>query len=299
MPRPSSPHLRGVVIVVAGTLCLVPDATLVRLAEAGDLLIVFWRSLFIALSLVAFLAIRRRSGTVRAYRAIGVPGLAVGLLWGLALVGFVYSINHTAVANTLVILATAPFFAAIFTRLLIGERVHPQTWLAMAAAAAGVTLTFGAALRLGGMAGNLAALGVAVALGLNLTVIRRAEGVDMLPAISISGLVAAAVTSPFAWPLAITARDALVIGAMGLVLVPLALALITVGARYLPSPEITLLMTIETILGPLLAWAVIGEQPPPFAAVGGAIVVATLVGHSVAAQRRGEPRPLDPLLPST
>lgn len=295
--QPSS-HLRGVLIVATAALCLTPDATLVRLADAGDMLIAFWRSLFIGLALMAFLAVRHGLATPRVYHAIGVPGVVVGGLWGLQLIGFVYAVNHTAVANTLVILATAPFFAAIFTRALIGESVHPRTWTAMAVAATGVTLTFGSAVRLGGLGGNLAALAVAASVGLNLTLIRRASGVDMLPAVSIAGFVAAAVALPFAWPLGITARDAVVIGAMGGVLVPAALALVTVGTRYLSSPEVTLLMMLETVLGPLLAWAVIGEQPPPLAVVGGTIVVATLALHSASSLRRGEPRPLDPLLPS-
>lgn len=269
-----------------GAVCLVPDATFIRLSDAGDLQTVFWRSLFIGISLVLVTVARHGTGTVCAYRSMGRPGTLVSLLWGLQLLLFVYAVNHTAVANALVILATAPFCAALFTRLLIGEAIHARTWLAMAAAIGGVVLTFASALRLGGMDGNLAALGVAVAMGLNFTVIRRAGRVDMVPAVSLAGFVAAAVALPVAWPVGITARDAVVIGVMGLVLVPAAFTLLTLGSRYVPSPEVTLLMTIETVFGPILAWTVVDEAPPPLALVGGAIVVATLVLHSRAALRQ-------------
>lgn len=285
--RPGVSRVRGLVLVTIGTLCLVPDATLVRLADAPDFRIVFWRTLGIGVTLTGVVVVRHRRSVAAAYRSIGRTGAAVSVLWGLALVLFVYSINHTAVANALVVIATAPFLAAFFTWLLIGEPVQTRTWVAMAATFAGITLTFVSALRLGGMSGNFAALGVATALGLNLTLIRRSGDVDMLPAISIAGFVAALVALPAAWPVGISLHDALVIGAMGLVLVPAAFALFTLGTRHLPSPEITLLMTLETVFGPLLAWVVVGESPPGFAAAGGAIVVVALALHSLRALTTG------------
>jgi drug/metabolite transporter (DMT)-like permease len=279
-----------VAIAAAGTLCLVPDATLIRLADADDITVVFWRSLFVGLTLTAVTARRHRRATLGAYRAIGLPGLAVAVSWGLALVLFVVSINNTAVANTLVILATAPFFAALATRLLVGEAIRSRTLVAMLAAFAGVVLTFAGRSEVGGLAGNLAALGVAAALGVNLTVIRRAAGVDMLPAISLAGFLAAALALPAAWPVGISGHDLAVIGAMGLVFVPAAFGLLALGTRYLPSPEVSLLMLLETVFGPLLAWAVVGEAPPQTAAVGGAVVVLALALHSWSALREERAR---------
>lgn len=272
---------RGIVLVTVGALCLVPDATLVRLADAPDFRIVFWRTSGIGVALMGVVLQRHRGSVVDAYRGIGRTGLAVSVLWGFALVLFVYSINHTAVANTLVIIATAPFLAGFFTWLLIGEPIATRTKLATVATLGGIALTFASALQLGGWSGNLAALGVAAALGLNLTLIRRAGDVDMLPAISIAGFIAALVALPAAWPVGIGLHDVVVIGAMGLVLVPAAFTLFTLGARHLPSPEVTLLLTLETVLGPLLAWVVIGESPPPFAVAGGTVVVVTLLVHSL------------------
>jgi len=47
-----------------------------------------------------------------------------------------------------------------------------------------------------------------------------------------------------------------------------------------------LLMLIETVLGPFWVWLVIGEDPGLRAVIGGAIVIATLVLHSLASLRR-------------
>jgi drug/metabolite transporter (DMT)-like permease len=282
-------HVRGVVLATAGALCLVPDTTFIRLANAADLQIVFWRSLFIGLALVGLVAARHRRGTILAYRAIGKAGVTVGVMWGVGLVLFVYAVNNTAVANVLVILTTMPLFAALFTRVLIGEMIHRRTWLAILAAGGGVMLTFASALRLGGLDGNLAALAVAVVMAGNLTVIRRSGGIDMVPALSLAGFVAAALVLAGAWPLVVSLHDYMIIAANGLVFVPAAFALLAAGTRLLPSPQVSLLLMLETVLGPLLAWIVVHEQPPPLAAVGGMIVVTTLAMHFLATLREEQP----------
>jgi drug/metabolite transporter (DMT)-like permease len=281
-------HLRGIVITVAAVLCLVPDATLVRLADAADARIIFWRTVFAAVSLTAVVALRHRRGTVRAVRAIGRPGLAVAVLWGSVSILFVYAVNHTAVANALVIVATAPLFAALFTWVLIGEPIHRRVWFAVLVALTGVVITFASALRAGGLDGSVAALTLAAVVGASLTTIRRSglEGTDMLPALALAGVIAAAVALPFAWPPRISTHDVVVIGALGLVLLPAAQTLVTKGTRYLSSPEVGLLMLIETVLAPLLVWVVVGESPPPLAAVGAVIVIGAIAGNSLAALRQ-------------
>lgn len=281
-------HRRGVVLAAAGALCLVPDATLVRLVDAGDLPTTFWRALFVGCMLLGVTGLRYRGGTRRAYRTIGRSGLLVSGAMTVGLVGFVYSVNHTAVANTLVILATSPFFAALFTRLLIGEPVPVRTWVAMALAAGGVAVTFGSSVEAGGTSGNLVAIAVAAAMGFNLTMVRRAGPVDMAPAYSLGGFAGAAVLLPSAWPVGVSARDLLLLGAMGLVLAS-AFTLLALGTRYIPSPEAVLLLMLETVLGPMLAWLVVGEAPPRLAAVGGAVVLLTLAGNAWAGLRANGP----------
>ena len=71
----------------------------------------------------------------------------------------------------------------------------------------------------------------------------------------------------------------LIVGA-GLVL-PIALALLTLGPRYIPAPEAAMLSLLETVLGPLWVWLVISEQPGANTIIGGAIVVGTLFLHGL------------------
>jgi drug/metabolite transporter (DMT)-like permease len=53
------------------------------------------------------------------------------------------------------------------------------------------------------------------------------------------------------------------------------------GPRYLPAPEVSMITLLEVILGPLLVWAVIGENPGQMTLIGGAIIIITVALHAL------------------
>lgn len=72
--------------------------------------------------------------------------------------------------------------------------------------------------------------------------------------------------------LLVGADDVVALVLMGVVILPVALALMTQASRHLSAPEIGLLALLETVLGPLWVWMVLGEQPrPAIILAGGAI----------------------------
>ena len=52
--------------------------------------------------------------------------------------------------------------------------------------------------------------------------------------------------------------------------------LLTLGPRYLSSPEVSLLILLETVFAPILVWLVIGEFPGHLAIIGGSLIIVTL-----------------------
>ena len=63
---------------------------------------------------------------------------------------------------------------------------------------------------------------------------------------------------------------------LGLVVIPVAFTLISQGPRYLPAAEASLLMLLETVLGPLWVWLALGERASALSLTGGAVVLVTL-----------------------
>ena len=282
-------HRRGTVLAAAGVTVVSFDALLVRLAEAASADIIVWRGLFIAISMTVALRLLRGRWSWAAVRAGGWSAWAMVCTMGLSQVLFVAAVMNTRAANVVVILTSAPLFAAVLSGVFLREWVAARTWVAMALCIAGIVLVFGGSVTMGNWLGDALALLAALIVGGNFTQLRRAPGISRLAVVGGGGLFACLVALPFAAPLAISQQTLLAVGVMGLLQMPLALVMMTEATRYLPSAEVSLFLVLEAILGSFWVWAVLGEEPPGATLIGGTIVIATLVGHSWLGLRRERP----------
>lgn len=299
---PARQHGKGLALSAAGMVVISPDGLLIRLVQdAGTWDILFFRSLFIGLSLSLAVLVLHRVAPWTAWRRMGRSGALSTVLLAGANICFVASITQTTVANTLVLLATMPLFSAVIGWLVLRERVRPRTALAIALGFAGVVVIMSGSLGGGTLTGDAFGVGAAAFHGANLVVLRRAQGPVMLPALALSGFLAAILVLPWAQPLAVTGHDLAVLSVSGLIQMPLALALFLSGTRYVMAAEVALMSLIETMLGPLWAWIGVGEVPGATAILGGAVVLVAIALNSVLALRerraarcRPAVRPEDP-----
>jgi drug/metabolite transporter (DMT)-like permease len=266
----------GVAIAAAGVLVLSFDALLVRLANTGEWNIVFWRGWLVMLSIVAIMVVTRSPVSLPATRAAALGAAAIMVLYGFNSALFVYSISHTSTANTVVILASAPLFAALFSWLFLRERLRPRTLWAILLAIGGVCLIFFGSLDAPRWRGDLAALTIAVTMGASLTLLRCFPELPRLPLVAGAGAVAGLIALPLADPFSLTTSSYGWLALMGLVQIPLATWLIMIAPRYLPSAEVGLFLLIETVLGPVWVWLVVAESATTNTIVGGAIILAAI-----------------------
>ncbi len=271
-------HLKGLIITALGVLCLVPDSLFVRLIEADALAIAFWRGLVAGTLIGLFVIARMGVGAFGEVLRAGWQSHVYILLFGLSAPGFVLAISLTSVANVVFILASMPVFAAIFSRIVLGELVSARMVWTMLGVFAGLAI-----LILGSqeneatsLAGDLVALGVSACFAAALTAVRAARARSMLPAVPIALIGAALVIALFVDVMApFSAFWPLLIG-HGM-FIALASGLMVLGPRYLGSAEVSLLILLETVLAPLLVWAVLGEDPGVWALFGGGVVITVLV----------------------
>ena len=188
---------------------------------------------------------------------------------------------NTSVANVLVFFASMPLISALMSRIFLHEQVQKATWIAIGVVVLGLLIVGSRGLIVGNWLGDLLALMCAVIMAGFFTIVRGRHAVNLIPATGFGLLLAALVASPFAiYPEMSSSQWVYLIVGAGLVL-PIALALLTLGPRYIPAPEAAMLSLLETVLGPLWVWLVISEQPDASTFVGGAIVVGTLFLHAL------------------
>ncbi|MBI3709726.1 MAG: DMT family transporter [Proteobacteria bacterium] len=278
---------KGVMLMLGAEFCWSTGGILVRnVTDTPPMQTVFWRAAMMTIFLCAVLAVQYRGRSVAAIRAVGRAGILAGAFLAVPFVFFVLAVNLTTVANTQVIIAVAPFFTALWGRLLLAEAVPTRTWLAMTVALAGIGLMFADSLADGDMIGNIVALAIPIALSSSVLVLRRAgPKVDMLPMVFIAGLIAATVSLPFALPLVASAHDLGVIAVMACLQVGLGSILMTLAVPYLSAAEVGLLLLVESILGPAWVWIFLGERPSDLALVGGLVVLGSLVANEAARSR--------------
>ncbi|WP_421879375.1 DMT family transporter [Pacificispira sp.] len=282
----ASQYRNGFAMTLLGVLLITPDALIVRLIDADAWTMVFWRGVLVPTTFLCFLTLRFGPSMIRdSLKVGGTAGIGVALCYTGTTFGFMGALHHTSTANTLVILAASPFFAALLSRLILKERTPPQTWAAIVIGFAGIGVVMFEGLDAGAgrasLRGDAMALFAALMLASSFVLIRRRKEVNMVPATAVGGYFAALIALPFAAPLAVDQDQALLIGLLGVVLLPVCFGLIALGPRRLPAAEVSLLMLLETIIGPIWVWAVIGEVPGPYAVIGGLIVLGALTAHAI------------------
>ncbi|MEA3363589.1 MAG: DMT family transporter, partial [Thermodesulfobacteriota bacterium] len=282
-----SDHLKGILLTFTAVLILSPDALLVRLIQADIWTLLFWRCLLTGIMMSLFLAIRYRRQFFHSFYAIGRTGLVSTLMIVVGSLLFVGSLKQTAAANALVILAAAPVFSSLLSWLILREKISLRTKLAIFTSFGGIMLIFSGSLQHGLLLGDLMALGATAMWGANPVIIRKVKNVNMIPANVLGNLFVAPIVYFFgAQPLLVTLADAGFLLLLGLVVLPISFAMITLAPRYLQAPEISLILLIETVLGPIWVWLALGEAPYARTLIAGFLILGTLLIHTLLSLRQ-------------
>ena len=193
---------------------------------------------------------------------------------------FPLGIATAPVAPVLLGVATAPVWSALLARTLHGEVASRATWAAIALVLLGIAIAISgkdsATIDRSALLGALCGLGVALTLAVNFVTLRFSPDLPLLLAIgcgaALAGLTGLVLTGPArmtdgtVWAILVTA----------LFIIPVAFFTLSQASRHTSASNVSLLLLLETVLGPLWVWLGTGEAPGPRMLAGGALVVGTL-----------------------
>jgi len=286
----------GFLLIFLSALMWSFGGAIARFIDAGDSwTVVFWRSVWAAAFLICFMIWRDGwHGTVRLFRGMGLPGLAVAFCFATASTSFVVALAYTTVANILLMQAGVPLLAALFAWVLFRERVAVATWVAIAAVIAGVAIMVSESLD-GAVSpiGDGLALLIAVMFSIATVITRRFAHVRMTPATCLGTMLAAAFAASQASQFGVSSSDMGFLFAFGVVNLGLGLAFFATGARLVPAAVAALLGTFEPILGPIWVWLIHSEVPSGRTILGGTVVVTALLVH-IGLEFKRQARPVRP-----
>jgi len=256
----------------------------------------FYRGFSIALILLIYLFIREGLNFYKNFFKIGFSGIVGGICLATAFTGFIYSITITSAAVTLFMLAAMPFIAAIFGYFFLGELLSRSTFISMIIAFIGVcVMIYNDSISgtiLGALLGFLSATGFA----LYTVTIRWKPETPKFTTVVIAGLFC----SFFSFLLldfsfesfsSMPIKNSYLSLLHGLI-VATGLILYSLGAKYLPAAELSLLSLMEVVGGVVWVWIPIfgiNEIPNLTVIIGGIIITVAVLYHGYSTNRKNDP----------
>jgi len=256
----------------------------------------FYRGLSIATILLFYLFIKEGLVFYKNFFRIGISSILGGIFLATAFTGFIFSITMTTAAVTLFMLAAMPFIAAIVGYFVLGEILRRTTLVAMIVAFLGVcVMIFNDSISgsaLGAIIGFISATGFA----LYSVTIRWKPETPKFTTVVLAGLFCALFSfcvlglsfEPFSKMPVINIYISLLHG----LIVSSGLILYTLGAKHLPTAELTLLSLMEVVGGVLWVWIPIfgiNEVPSVTVLIGGVVITFAVLFHGYRSNRKIDP----------
>ena len=268
----------GPILVFMGALSLSFGGLIVKSFEGATLWqILFWRSIFFSLTILAFLIITYKKKVFNSFYLSGLPGFIGGVVLSFGFCGYVIAMYSTTVANTNFIISLQILFLAIFGYFFLKEKISSITLLSIVLAITGVLIMVGNSLGPGEMTGNLAAFSMPITFAVLIMIVRKFPSVDMVPAQFVAGICCCLIGYALSNKLMISYHDIFLGFLAGFFQVGFGFIFITIGARTTPSAMVGIIMLSESVLGPVWAFLFASERPSMFSLVGGAVILLAVL----------------------
>ena len=150
----------------------------------------------------------------------------------------------------------------------------------------GISIIIIPSLEQGGFSGNLFGIGKALAFAAGTIAIRRRRSVNLLPSLALAAVITAAGSALFVENYALSLRSLFILMYLGIIQLGAGFILFVSWSGKLPTSQTGLIVILEAFLGPLWVWFFLGEVPHIFTFLGGAVIIGTLIAHTLIFYRK-------------
>jgi len=271
---------KGSLMAFIAVMFITPDSLFIRLSNVDTWWLVFYRGIIPFFTVFLGMLIIYKLSFFKTLFNSGYHGLIYVGTFSLTNITFVVSIQNTNVANTLVMIATAPMLSAILGAIFLKEPPDKKTWISIIVTFLAVLYIFSDSLKLGNFFGDILGFVTAVGLAVGAVIIRSAKSKNLVPAAVVGKLFVATFALFFIESFALIENDIFIVPLMCILCVAIPFVLVTIAPRFIPAAEVNLFFLLETIIGPIWVWYIIKEQPSIETLQGGFVIIATIAIHS-------------------
>jgi len=271
---------KGSLMAFVAVMFITPDSLFIRLSNVDTWGLVFYRGIIPFFTVFLGMLLIYKLNFFKILFTSGYHGLIYIGTFSLTNITFVVSIQNTNVANTLVMIATAPMLSAILGAIFLKEPPDKKTWISIIVTFLAIIYIFFDSIKLGNFYGDILGFVTALGLAVGAVTIRSAKTKNLVPAAVVGKLFVATFALFFIESFNLIDRDLFIIPLMCILCVAIPFVLVTIAPRFIPAAEVNLFFLLETIIGPIWVWLIIKEQPSIETLQGGVIIIATIAIHS-------------------
>ena len=271
---------KGSLLAFIAVMFITPDSLFIRLSNIDTWGLVFYRGIIPFFTVFFVMLLIYKLNFFKILFTSGYHGLIYVGTFSVTNITFVVSIQNTNVANTLVMIATAPMLSAILGAIFLKEPPDKKTWISIIITFFAIIYIFFDSLKLGNFYGDILGFITAIGLAVGAVTIRSAKSKNLVPAAVVGKLLVATFALFFIESFMLVEKDLIIVPLMCILCVAIPFVLVTIAPRFIPAAEVNLFFLLETIIGPIWVWLIIKEQPSIETIYGGIVIILTIAIHS-------------------
>ena len=271
---------KGSLLAFVAVMFITPDSLFIRLSNVDTWGLVFYRGIIPFFTVFFGMLLIYKLNFFKILFTSGYHGLIYIGSFTVTNITFVVSIQNTNVANTLLMIATAPMLSAILGTIFLKELPDKKTWISIIITFLAIIYIFFDSFKLGNFYGDILGFITAIGLAVGAVTIRSAKSKNLVPAAVVGKLCVATFGLFFIESFVLVEKDLIIVPLMCVLCVAIPFVLVTIAPRFIPAAEVNLFFLLETIIGPIWVWLIIKEQPSIETLQGGAVIITTIAIHS-------------------
>lgn len=273
-------HVRGLTLVIISAFAFSLAGILTKAIQSNVWVIASWRGFIGGLLIVGYVYWQAKRKSEASPFRLGWRGwVLAGVIAGASL-AFIAAFKLTYVANVTVIIAAIPFVTAFIEWVFLRQRFPRATLIAAVLSVIGVLVMIGGSVGSINLLGDTLAVVMVLLQGLAMVLVRVFKNTPVVFAVAIAGFQVCVIGLIFSNPFDVNFQDAMLLTAFGLSFAVAAISL-TEALKLISATEAGLLGSAEVPIAIFLAWIFLAEVPPYTSFVGGSLILAAVVWHTL------------------
>ncbi len=275
----------GLLIGMLGVVLMSIESPLFKLSKLYWADVCFILGISLIISINAILLLKGKKFFIKSYKRSYKGVILSGLCAGFSNLAFISAVIYGGVANTVLILATAPIFSAIFMWMLYKKPTPKSIFVSTFFIFVGLYVILRNELGEGTLLGVVLAficVMFMISIYISLSHYKRSSKIAFL---SVAGICLSIASFPFI-SLHVNLNSFFIIFLVGLFTMPFSRYLIGLSSKYVLPQEISLILILESVLAPLCAWWWLGEKPSFDTFLGGSIILGSLVVYIISTNKK-------------